>query len=120
MRKALVVADKEDLLRLNCRAVESIGLKDLVLFSAEDKDKALDELSYGDFEFVILDDDVPEAVDIAAEANRMGADLYIITADGNKDYASTKFASKNLVECFEKPNYISALINIFRILYKVK
>lgn len=117
MKKALVVADKEDLLKLTCRAVESIGLKDLVLLSTEDKDKAIDELSYGDFEFVILDDATSGAKDIASEANKIGSDLYIITPMGNKDYASTKFASKNLVECFEKPNYIPALIDMLKILY---
>ncbi len=117
MKKALVVAYNEDSLRLTCRAIESIGLKDLVLLSTKDKDRALDDLSYGDFEFVVIDDATSGARDIASEANKIGSDLYIITSMGKKDYASLNFAFKNLVECFEKPDYVPALIDILHALY---
>ena len=53
----------------------------------------------------------------ASEANKIGSDLYIITSMGKKDYASLNFAFKNLVECFEKPDYVPALIDILHALY---
>ncbi len=122
MKKALVVASDEAVLDITCRHIESLNLVDIVLFKAKDKESALNELSYGDFSFVVIDDETAGAKEIAAESKKINADLYIITAPGNKVNSKRMFLGSRLIECFEKPDYFdslkSLLIAYYAMIYK--
>ncbi len=108
MRRALIVSVDELILDVNIRLINSLGLKDLALFGAKNKDKALEHLVCGDYDFVLLDEEVRDGKLIAEHAKKIGSKLMILTQPSTKMRTSILYSEYSPVY-LEKPDYFLKL-----------
>lgn len=107
MRKALIVSENEQTLDVTIRHILSYEIEDLCLFGAKTKDRAIEQISYGDIGFMVLDDDMDfgSSIRIINSAKKIGSKLLVLTHSQNKTRAFERYKHFDLVKCLEKPDY---------------